>query len=56
MERSRRKEAMVRGRREARKEQEDKGMVLTSQMEQNIKRNVILGPDHFLVRALWQQW
>ena len=29
---------------------------LTTQMEQNMKRNVILGPDQRLVRALRQQW
>ena len=29
---------------------------ITVQIEQNINRNAILGPDHLLVRAFLQQW
>ena len=28
----------------------------TTQREQNINRKVIMGPDHFFVRELRQQW
>ena len=28
----------------------------TTQREQNMKRKVIMGPDHLLVRAFRQQW